>query len=143
MVEDGWEVSALQPYCHWWLYWTGLPLAPCVTPSMMRGSFHAWPWWWTDVHPGAVQTSPIVGVVDKVGGGRIGTSRAGLGEWVASPLPGAQLAPPVGPLGPLGTRRAAQAGPGVPESFVSGPGVPGAPVGRAGPGARGGSISDR
>jgi hypothetical protein len=54
-----------------------------------------------------------------------GGTVTGLGYWAPSPQPGAVATPPIGPLGPLGTKRAAQAGPGIPSPFVSGPGVPG------------------
>lgn len=53
------------------------------------------------------------------------------------PAPGAMAAIPIGPLGPLGTTHAAQAGPGIPDPFLQGPGVPGAPIGRNGVGTAG------
>lgn len=35
----------MNPYCTWWQWYMGMPLAPCYFPWV---SFHVWPWWWSD-----------------------------------------------------------------------------------------------
>jgi hypothetical protein len=155
--------------CMWWLLATGIPLVPCFAPWFFWGGPYRWPNGWTfggypsvgmefnqafgksrggwpETGKGQVQWRPL----DLSAGLRrwppgvpeFGGMVAGLGRWAPSPQPGAVATPPIGPLGILGTEQAEQAGPGIPEPFVIGPGVPGTPIGESSIGTGGAPIGE-
>jgi hypothetical protein len=123
-------------FCVWWFGGMGFFLPTCMAP-------------W--VYPVPIGTRVRLGEPRDLGI-RIGADRGavipGVNPWVEmtgpgwqpSPQPGFVLTGPIGPLGPLGTVTAEQVGPGVPDPFISGPGVPGAPVGDGGVGTGGSPI---
>ena len=112
-------------YCAWWLYGAGIPLAPCVHPAFLYQPPipPGMVWWW----PGEAPRRRLNGNFDQ----------AIRNEALLDPKPGEAATLPVGPLGPLGTEVAEQAGPGVPDPLLQGPGLPGTPVTPESPGGPG------